>query len=751
MSLGRPAGASVLLLTFGMLSCSRSPESRRDHFLAKGQELAGQHRYARALLEFRNASREVPRDPEPYYQAGMVDLALHDVAAAASSFRQALALNPNYTKAKLILAEMMTVGDQKFVRDAETSISEMIHSGPPTPEMLDALAATQLRLNRTDAAIEILEQVLAKSPGEAVTAILLAQVKLNQGDRRGAEEVLKQARQASPNILGLRLALARLYMENKQPKEEEQELRSALRLNPKSETALRELAILQDISGRRDEAEQTFKQLASVSTGKYKPIYALFLFSSGRREAAVRELERIAAEHPEDRTLQDLLVIAYEAVDRRGEAGSILTKVLARNPRDVEALTMRGALFMQEGKYADAETDLDRALNLEPESAGTHYELAKLHQVRGETLSYKSALYKVLDLNPNLLAVRLELADALDPGSALAVLDKAPVEQQASLEFCERRNWALWGLGYLPEMRKGIDSGLSMKRSLDLLIQDGLWNLKEGNASKARASLEEALHINPADIRGLSALQDSYLLQHDSASAVAKVKAFAQMQPRSAPVQEFLGFTMWGAGDRIAARDAFNAASASDPKFAGARFALAQLDALDRNWDAAAGELNSIVTLDPRNAKALLWLGNIETLQGKRTSATEHFRKVVELQPDNADALNNLAYLLAEQSNDLDQPLTYAERAVKLAPADPAFADTLGWILYRKGLYHAAIPYLERGAAGDNDVVPKYHLALAYGKDGDIEQGRAVFNVASRKNAKVPEAAIAAQVLFGGR
>ncbi len=750
MILGRLAGVSAVVLVV-CVSCSRSPQSQRDRFLARGREFAAKHRYAKALLEFRNAARQMPGDPESYFQAGMVDLATHDLAGAASSFREALSVNPNYAKAKLILAEMMTVGDQKLVRDAETSISEMLHSGPPTPEMLDTLAATQLRLNRTDAAIEILEQVLAKSPGEAVSAILLAQVKLNQGDGRGAEQVLKQACQASPNVLGLRLASARLYMETKRPKDAEQELRYALHLNPKSEVALRELAILQDSGGRRDEAEQTFKQLSMVSTGKYKPIYALFLFSTGRRDAAVRELERLTAENPEDRTLRDLLVIAYEAVNRRGDAGNILAQALTRNSRDVEALMMRGSLSIQEGKYADAETVLDRALNLEPESAGIHYEIAKLHQLRGETPSYKSALFKVLDLNPYLLSVRLELAGVLDPGAALEVLDKTPAEQQTSLQFCERRNWALWGLGYLPEMRKGIDRGLSIKRSLDLLIQDGLWNLKEGNPSRARASLEEALHINPADIRGLSALQNSYLLQHDNSTAVAKVKAFARMQPQSAPVQEFLGFTMWGAGDRTAARAAFNAAAASDPKFAEAHFALAQLDALDRNWNTAVGQLDSVVALDPRNARALLWLGNIETLQGKRTAATEHFRKVVELQPDNADALNNLAYLLAEQSNDLDQPLSYAERAVKLAPADPAFADTLGWILYRKGLYHAAIPYLERAAAGDDDVVPKYHLALAYGKNGNLEQGRAVFSVASKRNAKVPEAGIAAQVLFGAR
>jgi tetratricopeptide (TPR) repeat protein len=693
----------------------------------------------------------MPRDPEPYFQTGMVDLATHDPVAAVGSFREALAVNPDYTKAKLVLAEMMTVGDREHVRNAETSISEMLASAPPTPEMLDALAATQLRLNRTDAAIEILEQVLAKSPGEVVSAILLAQVKVNQGDDKGAEEVLKQACQASPNIPGLRLALARLFIETKRPKDAEQELRYSLRLNPKSEVALRELAILQDAGGRRDDADNTFKQLSLVTTGKYKPIYALFLFSTGRRDDAVRELERLTAENPENRTVRGLLVMAYEAANRRSEASRILAQALTRNSHDVEALMMRGGLYIQEGKYADAEMELNRALSLEPESAGINYQLAKLDQVRGEMARYKSALFKVLDLDASLLPVRLELASVLDPGGALEILDKAPAEQQTSLQFCERRNWALWGLGYLPEMRKGIDRGLSQKRSPELLIQDGLWKLKQGNPKAARASLEEALHVNPADIRGLSALQDSYLLQHDSATAVAKVKAFARMQPRSAPVQEFLGFTMWGAGDRTAARAAFNAAAASDPKFAEAHFALAQLDALDRNWDAAVAQLNSVVAFDSENARALLWLGNIETLQGKRTAAIGHFRKVVELQPDNADALNNLAYLLAEQSNDLDQPLSYAERAVRLAPADPAFADTLGWILYRKGLYHAAIPYLERAAAGNDDVVPKYHLALAYGKNGNIEQGRAVFSVASTRNAKVPEASLAAQVLFGAK
>jgi Flp pilus assembly protein TadD len=133
---------------------------------------------------------------------------------------------------------------------------------------------------------------------------------------------------------------------------------------------------------------------------------------------------------------------------------------------------------------------------------------------------------------------------------------------------------------------------------------------------------------------------------------------------------------------------------------------------------------------------------------GRHTAAIEHFRKVVQADPNNAQASNNLAYLLSEYANNPDEALKYAEKAVNVAPDKLIYCDTMGWTLYRKGLYASAITYLERAAADKTgDVVWKYHLAMAYAKAGDVDRGRVTLASALKINSNVPEAKAAREIL----
>ncbi len=67
----------------------------------------------------------------------------------------------------------------------------------------------------------------------------------------------------------------------------------------------------------------------------------------------------------------------------------------------------------------------------------------------------------------------------------------------------------------------------------------------------------------------------------------AKMQEYVARQPKSAPMQEFLGTVLLANGDRAGARAAFVAAKAADPHFTKADLALVQLDASERNWDGA--------------------------------------------------------------------------------------------------------------------------------------------------------------------
>ena len=232
-------------------------------------------------------------------------------------------------------------------------------------------------------------------------------------------------------------------------------------------------------------------------------------------------------------------------------------------------MLQRAETFLATGKYNRAETDLNQVIRLNADSAAAHYVLAKLHQARGENRVYTQELMAALQLDNNRLPIRIEAAQSLiaggDAKGGLSLLDLAPQSQKQMLPWVVQRNWTLWSVGDLTEMRKGIDAGLSMKRDGELLLQDGLWKLRAGKFAAARESLEQALDINPGDVRALGALNEAYIAQKQGPLALQKVKEYASHNPKAAPVQEFLGVLLSANGDRQGARKAFEAARAADP------------------------------------------------------------------------------------------------------------------------------------------------------------------------------------------
>jgi tetratricopeptide (TPR) repeat protein len=740
---------TVLVLAV-LCGCARSPEARRDRFIAKGKEYLEKRDFARARLEFQNAVKAMPRDGDPYYYIGLTAVQSGDLQNAVYAFQKTLQVDPKHANAKLRLAQLMTMGNQGVVQDAANTVKELMQTTPVTPELLNTMAVVELKLGKTDDAVRTLEELLKTSPGYLNASILLARARLIQKDPKGAEEALKEAAERAPNNSEPQISLAAFFVATNRPAEAEQALHRALDMDAHNARALRDLAILQNKLGRKKDAEDTFKRLSGLGQEDYDPLYPLFLFSEGRKDEALRELERLVRVHPQGRAARTRLVSAYYGMNRTAEARKILDETLTKNKKDVEALLQRGQMLTQAGEYTKAEVDLNAVLQQSPDSPAGHFAMGKLYGAKGLSLQYRQSLTKALELNPALLFVRLELARALiaanSPKAALDVLDKTP-EGQKTITVLEQRNWALWALADMKAMRQGIDAGLSRERSAELLVQDGLWKLRAGNAAAAGKSLEAALQLNPGDIRALTGLKQSYSAQRQLPAAVEKVKHYAAQQPKSAPVQQFLGLMLLASGDPQPARVAFMAAKAADPNYYQADLALTQMDAADRKWDAAIGRLNTLIAANPRNATAHLWLGVAELARNNQSAALKEFQTVVEINPDNAQALNNVAYLLSEHGNKPDEALKYATKAQELAPDHPLYMGTLGWILYRKGLYPESVKYLERAATKGKDPVIKYHLAMAYGKLGRFDRGRIVLGEALKGNPNLPEANAARELL----
>ena len=135
-------------------------------------------------------------------------------------------------------------------------------------------------------------------------------------------------------------------------------------------------------------------------------------------------------------------------------------------------------------------------------------------------------------------------------------------------------------------------------------------------------------------------------------------------------------------------------------------------------------------------------LAAVDEQTGATASAIEHYRKAIAGDPRNAVAFNNIAVLLAQDPKRLDEALSYAKAAVPLG-ASASLQDTLGWIHFQKGIYGAAVRYLEQAVAGEGSAVQRYHLAMACFKSGETVRGQSVLRVAMGMNPGLPEASMA--------
>jgi tetratricopeptide (TPR) repeat protein len=741
-------------LIVALAGCGRLPSGPRH--MEAGKKMMAKKDYERAILEFRSAAAALPRDAEPFYQLGMAYEGTADpklFPLAVKSLQHALQLDPKHATARLELARLEALTrNEEALKDAESSLKDLLSESGTNVDALSILAVAELKLGKNDEAAANLAAALETAPQDIRSAILLATVKSVQGDLKGAEEILQKAIAASPGSPIPLIELGRLYRGTGRLVEAAGQARKALDVSPKNVPATLLLGETQLAMGRTGDAEQTFKRVAALDNDATKDVYALFLFQTGRRDEGVREFERVAAANPNNRNVRSDLVTAYFLTGRTADAQKALASALKKNPKDTDALLQRAELLAQAGDYPRAELDLNEVLHLKPDSSEVHYLLARVHRARGEDLSYRQELTEALKARPTAISVRVELAQALlasnDPKAAIRVLDEAPDSQKSAPALLAQRNWALLTEGDMGQLRKGIDAGLASQKSPEFLSQDGYWKLRTGDYKGAVAAFNAALKVAPDSVVALDGLRQSHLALKEGKVGLEQVKAYAAKAPKSSAVQGYLGQLLLQNGDPEGARAALTAAKEANPNSFSSDLALVQLDISQNRFDDAMAKLQMVVAKDPRNSTAQLWMGNLAETKGDHKAATAAYRKSVEINSNNAMALNNLAYSLSEYANSPDEALKLVQQAKEIASNNPDYTDTLGWVLYRKGLYDGAVRELE-AAASRKDAKPawKYHLAMAYFKAGNRSKADATFDAALKQNPNAPEAKAARDLL----
>jgi Flp pilus assembly protein TadD len=176
-----------------------------------------------------------------------------------------------------------------------------------------------------------------------------------------------------------------------------------------------------------------------------------------------------------------------------------------------------------------------------------------------------------------------------------------------------------------------------------------------------------------------------------------------------------------------------------DPNYSSAYDLLISTYVASNKLPQAIAQIESLLSKSPYNPRALMVSALLYERMNEFAKAKEAYEKLLSTKPDFPPVLNNLAYLYAERLEQLDKAYDLAQKARALQPGDAAIADTLGWILYKRGDYKQALALLEESARNlpDNPEI-QFHLGMASYMMGRTDEARTAFRQAAAAPADFP-------------
>ena len=691
-----------LMLALVLTGCARSPEAKKARFLERGNRYFKQEQYREAILEYRNVLRVDQKEPTATRQLGMAYDQLGQMGLAFRYLTQAQQLDSDNTDVRLKLASIYVLGGRPD--DATAQVEEVLKKEPGN---LDALVIFAGAANTPREIDDALARIQAAQPTLGATAKLhlaLAGLYLRKQDQATAEREFREAVAKEPNSVEAHVALGNYHVLRRQVTDAEREFRTAADLAPMGSPARVRLADFYLLMRRPEDARRVLKQITEKAPDSL-PAWRLLAqldFAEGKLDETVKALD----------------------------------VVLKKSPSDVEGHLLRGRVHLARKETTNAIQEFQAVLKSEPRMPAAHYQLALAYLQSNNAQQAKSELREVINAAPG----------QIDATMLLAELNIRSGAVQPAIEDLERAikaqpqgggAYMLLGTAYLAQKQplKVVETGRRLAAAAPkdprgpYLVGIGL--LAQGNRSEARKQMEASLELSPGFLDPLVQLVQMSLVDKQPDVALALARKQAALVSTSAPHQMVLAGVYLSRRESGPAEGAYLKAIELDPKMSEPYRMLAALYAQTNRYDQALTRLGEALKARPNDTAALMLTGVIYEQKGDIPRARDAYEKVLAIEPRAAAAANNLAWIYSEHGGDKDKALQLAQMAKEVAPDDPRVSDTLGWILYKRGIYQNALTHLRDSAAKlpDNPQV-QYHLGMVYAQLGDQANARKALNVA---------------------
>lgn len=778
----RRQSLSILPLLLGALllgGCQDDAAKLAEH-IARGREFNQQEKYQEAVIELRNALQLDPNSADAHFLLSRALFKLDKPREGFWELRETVRLDPNNFKAKLEFAELAILGGEQEAALEQTQL--VIDKEPTNPRAHLIHGQALLSMNRKEEALDSFRKAVEVAPEDLPALRVLARAVLDGGDLEEAEQLFKRAIEVKPGYetwADYGTFLGRAFGEERVD-EAGDALRKALELAEGDDrlAAYKRLAGLYLRHNRFEEATLLIEEGIGKETEEALQLtyfLARIHRGAGNIEKADELIEQTALTRPDDPTVFEVLASyrarnddlngALAAIDRAleldpkqplfqltraqilldlglkgeresgvAESRALIDQVLAEGKVRPQVLLLDGRHKLLTGNGPEAVTSLRAALDAKPDWPEALHLLGVALSAKGDHLAARAELARALELDPSLLDTKKALAHvhsklgewdyAID--LLRAYVQERPGDEKARLMLTQALVQTK-DLGGAIEVVEAIPAD---QRGAEAYFAIGRIEEARGNIESARTAFLAARELQPENPRLLMRLLQLDLREGRLEDSRKWIEEAVAKLPENAQLRQLEGVVAQEEGRMEDAEAAYRKAIELDPSDLGAYRRLARFLVGSGRMEETAQTYEKALEVDPDNANLHHFLGVIYELSGDRERAIERYEDAIRYKPDFGEAKNNLAYLYAETGADLDRALALAQDAAALLPDSPSVSDTMGWVLFRKGMAKTAVSFLikaeEATAIDDPNLgLVRYHRALAHEANGEPEEALA--------------------------
>jgi tetratricopeptide (TPR) repeat protein len=742
--------------------------------LSRGSDYQKAKDYPASIIEYKNVLQIDPNNAAAHWGLAKGYLANQQIQEGFWELRETVRLDPDKNDAREQLSQLLLLGGDPD--EALVQSEELISRGSERGHLHRAQALD--RLERTDEALEEYQLAIAAMPDESAPVAIYAQALSRHGDREAAEGAFRKLIEMDPSVSSHTSFAAFLAQDRTRDDEAEQIFLEATRLAEGED----QVGAHQNVASfyfQRERFDDATGYLEGVIPTVEKPIPLIYLLArlyaaQGNIERADELIEKAAQVDPTDpvpyltlsghlgrkgdvegaraaaekaleidpnlkdaklRVAEMLVDVGYSEGDQekiqRGQ--QMVEEVLAAGTPSASALMVMAKIDLAQQKIDEAIRGMRAALEIDPNNPQAHFVLGTALSMKGEGPASRTELARALEIDPGMFEARRILAQvhsslgeheyAIEEARRYLTVKPDSMQMRIllaqSLVILRRMDEALSELNAIPES----------DRTADVLYALGRVQIVAGNDVEAREYLTRANELMPTHHDILRNLVRLDRKEGRFAESVTRVGAALDADPENAKLYTLSGLVAQMDGRPDDAEKAFQKAITIDSTDAAGYEQLARLYAKTGRLNEAVSTYEAAIKARPEDPNLHYFLGTLYSFGGAQDKAIERYEDAIKYGPDLAYPKNDLAYIYAESGKNLDRALDLAQDAKAALPDTATVADTLGWVLYKRGIPSAAISYLKEAVAiSEGDIgaagISMHHLAQAYEADGDPEKAR---------------------------